>query len=91
MLNKVLTSVDRLDYNKSVAVERNDLGHLMMYLVPIIGEFDQATSLSGFFYFYDSTLIQVDRSKVHRNCIERLRGTCTSQNEKSETKVRRKP
>ena len=49
MLNKVLTSVDRLDYNKSVAVERNDLGHLMMYLVPIIGEFDQGASLSGFF------------------------------------------
>jgi hypothetical protein len=49
MLNKVLTSLDRLDYNKGVAVERNDLGHLMMYLVPIIGEFDQVTSLSGFF------------------------------------------
>ena len=32
-----------------IAVERNDLGHLMMYLVPIIGEFDQGASLSGFF------------------------------------------
>jgi hypothetical protein len=32
ILNKVLTSVDRLDYNKSVAVVCNEGGHLMMYL-----------------------------------------------------------
>ena len=75
MLNKVLTSVDRLDYNKSVAVERNDLGHLMMYLVPIIGEFDQATSLSGFFYFYDSTALLVGHNRRGRG-IDVLWGRC---------------
>jgi len=49
MLSKVLTSVDKLGYNKSVAVECNEVRPFNDVPCPQIGGLDQVTSLSGFF------------------------------------------
>ena len=49
MLNKVLTSVDKLDYNKGVAVVCNEVRPFSDVPCPQIGGLDQVTSLSGFF------------------------------------------
>ena len=49
MLNKVLTSVDRLDYNKSVAVACNEVRPFNDVSCPRKEGRDQGASLSGFF------------------------------------------
>ena len=51
MLNKVLTSVDSLDYNKSVAVVCNEVRPFNDVSCPRKEGHDQGASLSGFFIY----------------------------------------
>ena len=53
MLNKVLTSVDKLDYNKSVVVENNRLKATKVSILPCIhGVSTKVLNSSGFFLLF---------------------------------------